>query len=374
MQNFKLFIQSEAFCGILLCICTTIALLIANSNYYYIHQFLFDKAFVQLFQVKISGHFLVNDVLMSLFFLQVGIELNHELKHGTLAQKKYALLPLITAIGGVILPALIYLILNHSAHLIRGWAIPTATDIAFAIGIYSLLQHKFNSSLRVILLSIAIIDDILAILIIALFYSKTIAIIPLILAAFIIIIYYALKNKNKYIMTLFFVVLWIAFFKAGIHPTLSGVLIGLLTKQSSQIHEIKFVNYLNKIVTFLIMPLFSFANATIVFNKINLANTEDLKLIIGIMIALIIGKPLGIFGSGFLATRFKWCTLPNGVNLKQLWFISLLSGIGFTMALFTILLSFTREDIIQSAKIGVTFGSLIAAILGLTYGFFLKKE
>lgn len=376
-NNLKIFIKSEVFCGILLCLSTLCALIIANSKFYPIHQFLFDTNFTNFLCIPISGHFLINDVLMSFFFLQVGIELNHELKHGALAKRKHALLPLITAIGGVILPAIIYIIFNHSKHLIKGWAIPTATDIAFAIGIYSMLQHKFSRSLRIILLSIAIIDDILAILIIAIFYSTAIKIVPLLIAALIIGIYKFLnqKNLNKYIIVICFIALWAAFYWGGIHPTLSGVIIGLLTKQTTaNLHNIKSVQFLNKIVAFVIMPLFSFANATIVFNNVDISNYEDIKLISGIMIALIIGKPLGIFGTGFLAVRSGLCDLPKNVTFKQLLFISILSGIGFTMALFTILLSFTHTDIIQSAKIGVTFGSLISAVIGLIYGFLLQVK
>ena len=332
VNNIKSFVQSEAFCGVLLCLCASLAILIVNSRFHYIHQYIFDK---NLFRTNISGHFLVNDVLMSFFFLQVGIELRHELKYGALAKIKHALLPLIAAFGGVLVPAVIYISLNHSAHLIRGWAIPTATDIAFAIGIYSILHNKFPRNLRIILLSIAIIDDILAILIIALFYSNTIALLPLVCSFIITIIFYFMNTKftNKFLLCIAFFALWLSFFKAGIHPTLSGVIIGLLTKQKTPfIHNHGFLHFLNLIVSFLIMPIFSLANANISFDAINLANSENIKLIFGIMAALIIGKPLGIFTAGFFGIKLGFCHLPQSVNLKHLLFISLLSGIGFTMA------------------------------------------
>lgn len=374
VSNIKSFLRNEAFCGLLLCLCASFAILLVNSRFQYIHQYIFDKNF---FNTNISGHFLVNDVLMSFFFLQVGIELRHELKYGALAKTKHALLPLIAAFGGVLVPALIYISFNHNEPLIKGWAIPTATDIAFAIGIYSILHSRFPRNLRIILLSIAIIDDILAILIIALFYSNTINLLPLLCSFIITIIFYFINKKfaHKFVLCAAFFALWLSFFKAGIHPTLSGVIIGLLTKQKTPfIHNHGFLHFLNLIVSFAIMPIFSFANANISFNAINLANYENIRLIFGIMAALIIGKPLGIFSTGFFGIKLRFCHLPQSVNLKHFLFISLLSGIGFTMALFTILLSFTSNNSIQSAKIGVTFGSFIAAIIGLLYGYFSTKR
>lgn len=369
-------IHSESFCGLLLCFVALIALVIANSPYMPMHHSLFEHDFAYILNLPINGHFLVNDILMSLFFLQVGLEIKFEATHGALADKKHALLPIIAAFGGVLMPALIYIAFNHSVDTMHGWAIPTATDIAFAIGVFSLMAKHFPRNLRVILLSIAIIDDILAILIIALFYTPHFNIAALLFTATILtalLLLAPIKKYNTALLSLGFIALWLGLYGAGIHPTLSGVIIGLMVPVDKS-GENRLQKFLHPLVNYLIMPLFAFANGAVTVEASDIHEPTSMHILLGIVFGLCLGKPLGIFLATYIGTRLKICHLPKNIDYKQIIFISLLAGIGFTMALFTILLSFTADQTIQAAKLGVLLASFISALLGLTYGYYLTKR
>lgn len=371
-------IHSESFYGGLLCLTAVVALIIANSPYMHLHQQLFEHNFAQLFGTAINGHFLINEILMSLFFLQVGLEIKFEAQHGALADKKHALLPIIAACGGVIAPALIYLAFNQNINTMHGWAIPTATDIAFAIGVFSLLARHFSRDLRIILLSIAIIDDILAILIIAVFYTPKFNFLALLLTAIALAVL-ALAPIKKYkliFLALGFPAIWFGLYKAGIHPTLSGVIIGLLSpiQANAQKETKKLEKFLSPAVNYFIMPAFALANGAVTLHAANIISSPNIHILLGIILGLCIGKPIGIFLATKIGTSLKICHMPATINSKQIIFISLLAGIGFTMALFTILLSFSEDGAIQTAKLGVLLGSFVSALLGLGYGYYLTKK
>lgn len=371
-------IYSESFSGGLLCLTAVVALIIANSPYMHLHQQLFEHNFAQLFGTAINGHFIINDILMSLFFLQVGLEIKFEAKCGALADRKHALLPIIAACGGVIVPALIYLSFNQNTATIHGWAIPTATDIAFAVGVFSLLSRHFSRDLRIILLSIAIIDDILAILIIAIFYTPKFNFLPLLLTVISLAIL-ALAPIKKYKMTLLALglpAIWVGLYNAGIHPTLSGVIIGLLAPMQADVQQPtkNLEKFLSPAVNYFIMPAFALANGAVTLHAANITSSINIHIMLGIILGLCIGKPIGILLATKIGTNLKICHMPANINSKQMLFISLLTGIGFTMALFTILLSFSAEGSIQAAKLAVLLGSFISALLGLSYGYYLTKK
>lgn len=308
--------------------------------------------------------FLVNDVLMTIFFLDVGLEIKHQIVVGHLSKLRQIFLPTFAAIGGVIVPALIFIGLNiNHPEAMHGWAIPTATDIAFALGIIILLGDRIPLELRVLLLTIAVIDDLSAILIIAVAYSSNINIyfLMIALAATIILAltnYFGSKNIVHYV--LLGGVLWYCMLKAGIHPTLGGVITALAIPLSTRqtFHKHLYIS-----VSYIILPLFALTNAGIYLGKISFSHLLE-PVTIGILLGLLVGKPVGVFGFSYIACKLKIAVLPHKISWPQLYGMSILCGIGFTMSVFIGNLAFDSDDLVQNMKLGVLLASTISAIYG----------
>ncbi|WP_395076162.1 Na+/H+ antiporter NhaA [Flavobacterium sp.] len=361
---FKEFFKSEKAGGIILIVCTIISLLITNST--------FGENYQHIWHTNFAGHSIehwINDGLMTIFFLLIGLELEREIYHGELSNIKDATLPIFAALGGMIVPAGLFLLLNFDTETKSGAGIPMATDIAFALGILSLLGKRVPIGLKIFLTALAVIDDLGAILIIAIFYTKTIVLSNLFLAlsAFIILlICNKLKIKNLIIYIIGGITMWYFMLNSGVHATITGVLLAFTIpfgdgnpKTSSSILQ----NFLHKPVAYIILPLFALANTAIIINS-NIEETLSQNYNIGIALGLIIGKPLGIFLFSLLALKMGICKLPNHVNLKSILGVGFLGGIGFTMSIFITLLAFENETIINNAKLMILLSSLVSGMLG----------
>jgi NhaA family Na+:H+ antiporter len=362
-------------------------------------------------------HFWINDVLMVVFFFVVGLEVRRELFEGQLSELRRAALPVAAALGGMLVPAVIYLSLNLGSDSVRGWGIPMATDIAFAVGVLALLGRRVPSALRVLLLALAIIDDIGAILVIALFYSAGIAWNGLAAGAIGIAIVLMMQRvgvRNSFLYMMPGVLVWGGILHAGIHPTIAGVILGLLTPARSWFgHEgfrketehalsslrdmaaaeldprrllpvIERVNVasreaippvtrieaaLHPWVAFGIMPLFALANAGVSFGGIGTGASESTSIALGIGVGLVLGKPLGVVSFSWLAVRFNLASLPRGVSWGGIFVIGCVAGIGFTMALFIAALAFTDASMLSVAKLAVLLASAVAGIATIVIGF-----
>ncbi|MEI6525405.1 MAG: Na+/H+ antiporter NhaA [Planctomycetota bacterium] len=409
----KRFMHIEATSGVVLMLCTLIALIIANSSWSHaFEKFWHTHVAFEFGRLKIDGHLghlIVNDILMTIFFFVVGLEVKREAVAGELRDPRKALLPIVGAIGGVVTPALIYLALQYGQDGQRGWAIPMATDIAFVVGILALFGSRIPFGLKIFLLTLAIVDDILAVLVIATVFTESIAwgYFFMALAGFALC---ALLNRIGVreipIYVLVGVAIWVGFYKAGIHPTIAGVALGLMTPARAWIgnktflevmadfwdrirdeheheHEHVPVNLeqlqflareshsplhrlemgLHPWVAYAIMPIFALANAGVVLDPVALTSGVSIAVAMG----LVIGKPLGIFLFCFLAVKLGWTRLPKGVSWPIFLGGACLGGIGFTMALFLNALSFPVEEfpVLEGAgKIGTLLGSAISAVLG----------
>ena len=350
--------------GILLIGATLFSLSLSNSD--------FAASYLNLWKTEIGFSFIhksilhwINDALMAVFFLLVGLEIKRELIKGELSTKKQAILPVIAALGGVVFPALIFFVLNRgNSEVIHGWAIPTATDIAFSLGILSLLGKRVPFSLKVFLTALAIIDDLVAIIIIAAFYTQGIHFIMLLAGLFLfllLLLFNKLKVKNLLFYLLPGLFLWYFILRSGIHPTIAGVLIALSIPL--EIGE-EFEHQLQRPVNFLILPLFALANTAIQLSFDQLYELIS-PLSIGIIAGLLIGKPVGIFTASWIVIKTKVAVLPTGVNWKQIIGMGLTAGIGFTMSIFISSLSFVEDHYITTAKLAILLGSLLSAIAGI---------
>jgi NhaA family Na+:H+ antiporter len=367
-QVFKDFFESEKVGGLILLVCTITSLLVANST--------FGESYHHFWLTDFSGksiEYWVNDGLMTIFFLLIGLELEREIYQGELSNIKDALLPIFAAIGGMAIPAGIYLAFNFGAVTQSGAGIPMATDIAFAIGILSLLGNRVPLSLKIFLTALAVIDDLGAILIIAIFYTKTILWSNLAIALGIFVFLYVLgkyfKVKNLLPYLIGGVFMWYFMLHSGVHATITGVLLAFAipfgnggNKSTSYILQ----HFLHKPVAFLILPIFALANTAIIMSgdwtKIV---TENYSL--GVALGLVIGKPIGIFLLTFLTVKIGWCTLPSDMNWKSVLGVGFLGGIGFTMSIFITLLAFDTPEIINNTKLIIVFSSLIAGIVGFLF-------
>ncbi len=320
LEPFERFIRMEAASGIVLLCATVVALLWANS------------AWRASYQALGHLHFVVNEGLMTLFFLLIGLEIRREMQAGSFASVRAATLPLVAALGGMIAPALIFLAIADSS-LRRGWAIPTATDIAFAVGALALLGTRAPPQARVLLLALAVMDDIGAILIIAFFYSCGIGAAGLLIAAGGVGVILALRrcgNRSSIAYLLAGSLIWLGLYRAGVHPTLAGVVIGSITPLP------RLEEALHPWVAYAIMPLFALLNAGVAFDTVPF----DARLVAAIVIALVLGKPLGISLFVWLATRTGIGTLAPGVHVRGVLLVGCLGGIGFTMSVFLATLAF----------------------------------
>ncbi|MFM8453905.1 MAG: Na+/H+ antiporter NhaA [Gammaproteobacteria bacterium] len=361
------FIRLESFSGIILFFCALLAFLWANTPYYFIYKKIVSQEFLLV----------VNDGLMALFFCLVALEIKREFKKGSLSSLKEAMLPLWGALGGVVFPALIYVAFNYSnSEALRGWAIPTATDIAFALAVLSLFGSKIPNSLRIFLLTLAIFDDLAAILIIAIFYNTGIQL-NYLLGALIPLTVLCLMNyfNIKSIIGYFFLglILWFCVLKSGVHATIAGVMLGFLVPLSTEKFEensqnspaYKMEKKLHPWVAYVILPLFSFSNSGVnLEGKFLYYVLHDFSQ--SIMWALFLGKQTGIFVFAGLAIRLGCSKLPQDSTWSQLYGVSILGGIGFTMSLFIGFLAYNHSspELFNIAKIGVISGSLISALLG----------
>ena len=361
---FQEFFNSEKAGGLTLIACTIISLLLANSG--------FGEAYHQFWQTQFAGHSVehwINDGLMTIFFLLIGLELEREVYQGELSKLSDALLPIFGAIGGMLVPAGIYLLFNAGTETQSGAGIPMATDIAFAIGVLSLLGNKVPTSLKVFLTALAVIDDLGAILIIAIFYTKTLLWSNLIIALVIfvlLLILNRLKVRNLIPYLIGGVLMWYFMLNSGVHATITGVLLAFAIPfgngdEKSTSHILQ--QAIHKPIAFLILPIFALANTAIILNAdIGQSLTENYS--IGIALGLILGKPIGIFLVVFLTVTLGLCKLPTGLNWKSVLGVGFLAGIGFTMSIFITLLAFDNQAIINNAKFVILLSSLIAGIIG----------
>ncbi|EEQ08330.1 Na(+)/H(+) antiporter nhaA 2 [Yersinia bercovieri ATCC 43970] len=369
------FLRQEAAGGLILIFAAIVALFMANTQLQGIYQSFLDvPVSVKIASLDISKPLLlwINDGLMAVFFLVVGLEVKRELMEGSLAGRDKAVFPAIAALGGMLAPALIYLLFNGADEVTRqGWAIPAATDIAFALGVMALLGNRVPTSLKVFLLALAIIDDLGVIIIIALFYTHEVSVQALgIAAAAIALLGYmnwrGVGKTSAYLLV--GLVLWVCILKSGVHATLAGVIVGFMiplhTKNKHSPSE-SLEHGLHPWVAYLILPLFAFANAGVSLQGVSLSGLTSL-LPLGIASGLFIGKPLGIFIFSWLAVKLGIAKLPDAINFKQIFAVSVLCGIGFTMSIFIASLAFEGADLALTtySKLGILLGSTAAAIVG----------
>lgn len=377
---FNQFTQLQTAGGILLGIATLIALFLANSPLDSYYQNLLQLTF-NLGDLHLSFLHFVNDGLMTIFFFLVSLEIKRELVQGELNSVEKALLPTMAAIGGMIVPALFYLFINHGhSEYTPGWAIPMATDIAFSLGVLSLLNKKIPNSLKIFLTALAIIDDLGAILVIAIFYTQQIGWLYLILAFACLIALVALNyfNINRFTPYLLFALpLWFFILKSGVHATIAGVLFGLtipLRNSKQQPSLLKRLEHqLHPWIAYAILPLFAFANAGLSFTGLHW-NTLAHPLPLGIIAGLFLGKQCGILSASWLAVKAKWAKLPHQANWQHIYGTALICGIGFTMSLFIANLAFSDSESSSLVRLGVLSGSALSGILGYLVLFFSKKH
>ena len=371
---FNDFFNSEKAGGLVIIFCTIISLIIANST--------FGNTYQLLWKTAIAGHSIthwVNDGLMTVFFLLIGLELEREVYRGELSNYKNAMLPVLGAFGGMAVPAAIFLVFNFGTATQSGAGIPMATDIAFALGVLSLLGNRVPASLKIFLTALAVIDDIGAILVIAFFYSKTISVFNLLLAMSIfglLLVLNRLKVRNLVPYLIAGVFMWYFMLKSGVHATMAGILLAFAIpfgsgKPKSSSYILQY--YLHKPVAFFIVPIFVLANTAIEL-KGSITNLFTLNYSIGIAAGLLVGKPLGIFLLSFIAVKFGVAKLPQDLNWKSIFGAGVLGGIGFTMSIFITLLAFEEVDIINNTKLAILISSLFAAVIGFLMLYFILKH
>jgi len=419
LQPLGRFARIEAAAGIVLLIATLIALLWASSPWSSAYHALWHTPITLGWGAWVSHqslHFWINDGLMTIFFLLVGLEIRREMHDGALATVRLAALPLIAAAGGVMMPAIIFLALNDDPLLRHAWAVPTATDIAFAVGVLTLLGKRVSVQLRVLLLAVAIIDDIAAILIIAMFYTSGLKLLGLLIAACGIALVFAMQRLGigsalAYVLP--GIVVWSGMLYAGVHPSLAGVALGLLTpavpsraregllaaaagalRESAErlrrdsdartllppVERLKFVQRemlppllrietaLHPWVAFGIVPLFALANAGVDLRGAGEALQASASLTLGIALGLVLGKPIGIALATWLSLKLRLAALAEEIDARGVLLIGCLGGIGFTMSIFIANLAFTDPELLSATKLAVLIGSVCAAVIGLALG------
>ncbi|MGO2508109.1 MAG: Na+/H+ antiporter NhaA [Vibrio hibernica] len=373
------FFKKESASGIILVVAAVLAMLVANSSFNDVYQ-----ASLHIDILGMSSSHWINDGLMAVFFLLIGLEVKRELLEGALKSKETALFPAIAAIGGMLVPALVYLAFNGNDPVaVSGWAIPAATDIAFALGIMALLGSRVPVSLKVFLLALAIIDDLGVVVIIALFYSNDLSTLALLIGFISTVILFVMNMRNVtqirwYLLVGF--ILWVSVLQSGVHATLAGVVIGFaipLKSKDKGRSSLKHLEHaLHPYVYFFILPLFAFANAGISLQGVSLSGLTSM-LPLGIALGLLVGKPLGVFSFSWISVKLGFAKLPEGVNFKHIFAVSVLCGIGFTMSIFISSLAFTNVDAAFDtySRLGILIGSTTAAVLGyILLHVFLPKE
>lgn len=384
------FLRIEAASGIVLLVATAVALTWSNSPLRASYAALWHtplELHLVGFSVARSLEWLVNDGLMVIFFFVVGMEIRRELHHGELADWRRATLPAVAAIGGMVMPAALYLCLAGASATTRvGWGVPMATDIAFAVGILTLLGKRVPASLRVLLLALAVIDDLGAIVVIALFYSSGVAMSGLLVAALgvaAIVVMQRLGVRSKLAYVLPALVVWAGVYAGGIHPTIAGVIVGLMTPVQSATERgaatesivesgapspaESLIEMLHPWVAFGIMPVFALANAGVTLTGVHL-DAAATRTLTAVVAGLVIGKPIGIWLACWLTLALRIAALPVGITARHLIVLGAVAGVGFTMALFVAQLAFGSGPLLGAAKLGVLIGSAIAAGVGVAAG------
>jgi NhaA family Na+:H+ antiporter len=376
------FLAIEASSGILLLVAAVAALAWANSPWRSAYENLLAAPLgfrVGRFAFERNVDFLVDDVLMVVFFFVVGLEIKREVRAGELSVLRKAALPAFAALGGMLVPAGIYLLFNAGTAALGGWGIPMATDIAFAVGILALLGKRVPPPLRILLLALAVIDDLGAIIIIAFFYSSGVGLAGLAVAAGGVLLIFLMQKlgvRAAWAYVLPGVVIWAGTYAAGVHPTIAGVIIGLCTPirawpdRETESPGERLQRSLHGWVAFAIMPVFALANAGVRLDAARLSG-GGATVLIGVVVGLVVGKPVGIMALSWLAVRSGLAALPAGVRWSGVLVVGLVAGIGFTMALFIATLAFPPGPLIEVAKLGILMASLLAGAIGLTVGRFL---
>ena len=385
-KPFRWFFKLEASSGLVLLFSAIIALIISNSELSTLYFNTLEKYLfigINNFGLKLTVIHWINDVLMAIFFFFVTLEIKREFLQGELSNKKQAILPIIAAVGGMLVPALLYVFINYgNSETLNGWAIPSATDIAFSLGVLSLLGSRVPLSLKVFLTALAIIDDLGAIIIIALFYSGDLSIkyLSLMLLAFIILLILNKFNVKKVLPYLIVgLFLWEFTHQSGIHATIAGVLLACTIPHRKKDKDfsllIKLEHAISPYVAFGIMPLFAFANAGVSLDGLTFGSLLN-KVPLGIVLGLFVGKQLGVFVFSYISIKLKIAQMPNNSNWLNFYGVGILTGIGFTMSLFVGNLAFIENiQYMNGVKIGVLSGSLLSTVFGyLLLLIFSKKK
>ena len=413
------FLHIEAASGILLIIAAATALIWANSPWAHSYEALWHTPFrigIGEWTMERSLHFWINDLLMAVFFLVAGLEIKREMAHGALSDIKRAALPIAAAIGGMLVPATIYASLNVTGPGAHGWGVPMATDIAFAVGVLMLLGRRVPPALRVLLLAFAVIDDLGAILVIAVFYSSGLAVDGLMVAlggVFVMWLFGRMGVRPGVSLILPFLLIWGGLYRAGIHPTIAGVIMGLMTPAQAwygpagflrtaqkallkfeqraeagdtdaallePLEEIGFASreavapvvrlehQLHSWVAYGIMPLFALANAGVAMGGVDFSEPGALAVASGVALGLLVGKPVGVLVFSWVAVRLRLCVLPQGVTWSGMLIVGVTGAIGFTMAIFIAELAYGDPDLLAVAKLGVLAATAVAAIAALVLG------
>lgn len=370
---YREFIKLESASSILLLIGAILALVMSNSSWEHVYATLIHTHFV-IWDIDVKPpEFWINDGLMAIFFLTVGLELKREMQEGQLSDPSQITLPILAAIGGMVVPALIYVAFNwHEPTTLNGWAIPAATDIAFSLGVLALLSNRVPFSLKIFLMALAIIDDLGAIVIIALFYSgHELHLLYLAFAALLLVIPWILFHwkgiTNLTVYIIIGLVLWFCVLKSGIHATIAGVALAFVipnVKDShghSPLHRLEHI--LHPWVAFGILPIFAFANAGVSFEGMTLGILWE-PVPLGIVLGLFVGKQIGVFGFAWLTVKLGFAELPEKATWLTIYGVALLCGIGFTMSLFIGALAFTDPKYMNEVRLGVLLGSFLSAIVG----------
>jgi NhaA family Na+:H+ antiporter len=374
-RRLREFMETESSSGLVMIVFALLAILAANSPFSTMYKEFVSAPISFGFKDNIAIESLkdwVKDVLMVFFFLVIGLELKREVCEGFLSKRDQILLPLFAAAGGMAIPALIFLGINHnSPATIHGWAIPSATDIAFALAILTMLGKGIPPAIRIFLLAVAIFDDLGAILIIATFYNTGLAVIPLILAAGGIAVLALLNRSHISVVTPYILVgifLWFCFHYSGIHTTLAGVIVGLAIpmrdpedKHHSPVNSS--IHFLHTWVSFLILPIFAFTSAGVSLKGLSLSSLLE-PLPLGIALGLFFGKQIGIFGTSWLLIKTKLVSMPDRTKWQHLYAVSIVAGIGFTMSLFIGMLAFSDPQLQEMVKVGVISGSSLCILFG----------
>ncbi len=364
-NTLRAFFATEVAGAVLLLVAATAALVWANSGWGHTYDQLWaTQVRIPLgpWDLALDLRHWVNEALMALFFLVVALEIRRELVEGELRDPRRAALPVVAAVGGMCVPALIYLALNAGGSGQRGWGIPMATDIAFALGLTALVGRGLPSSLRLFLLTLAIVDDIGAILVIALFYSHGVAWSWLVVAAAIVALLAALRRSGVVFLPVFLCAgfgVWFALYESGVHATLAGVATGLLLPRRSTLEA-----GLHPWTSLLVVPVFALANAGVSLSASSLDDAVGSRVTWGVVAGLVVGKTVGIGTFAWLACRVRLASLPEGATWRQLLGVSALAGIGFTVSLFVSGLAFDRAQLVDEAKLGIVGASLLASAFG----------